>query len=105
MRHHTSEAQVIILFIPGVVFLQSSFRQVALPAHVATIFAVIGLIFTVCAAPAVMSIRTMENNGILLQKAFDKFRFWGLPRAIAQLCSFIACVWVFAKNVFNAKAL
>jgi hypothetical protein len=43
----------------------------------------------------------MGNNEKLIQQAFDKFNFWGLLRAIAQLLSFIACVWTFTrKNIY-----
>ena len=69
------------------------------------VFAAIGLIFTFFAAPVMMSIRTMGNNEIPLQKAFDQYQCRGLLRAIAQLCSFLACVWVFTKNVFKVKTL
>ena len=98
---------ILLLFTVSaiIVFHKSSFKQVALPVHLATIVAGIGLIFTFFAAFIMISIRTMKNNEMLLHKAFDRFRFWGLLRAIARLCSFIACVWTFTKNDFNAEAL
>jgi len=88
-----------------IVFHKSLFKQIALPVHLATIFAGIGLIFTFFAASIMMSIRTMENNEMLLHKAFDKFHFWGLLRAVTRLCSFIACVWAFTKNDLNVDTL
>ena len=95
----------LLLFTALVIILfhKSLFKQVALPAHLAVIFAAIGLIFTFFAAPVMLSIRTIGNNEILLQNAFDKFQFWGLLRAIAQLLSFLACVWAFTRNFFNAR--
>jgi hypothetical protein len=95
----------LLLFTASVIILfhKSLFKQVALPAHLAVVFAAIGLIFTFFAAPLMLSIRTIGNNEILLQKAFDKFQFWGMLRAIAQLLSFLACVWAFTGNFFNTR--
>ncbi len=78
-----------------------SFKYIALPVHLATIFATITLIFTFFSFPVMLSIQTMGNDEILVQHAFNKFHFWGLLRSISQLLSFFACVWVFTKKCNN----
>ena len=80
---------------------KKAFKFVAVPLHLATIFAAMGLIFTFSAAPVMLSIPSMQNNEILLRHAFNKFHFWGLLRAIAQLLSFFACVSALVKNVYR----
>ncbi len=89
----------ILLFTTSAIVLihKTRFRNIALPVHLATIFATIGVIFTFFSFPVMLSIQTMGNNELLVQHAFDKYHFWGLLRAIAQLLSFIACAWVFKK--------
>jgi hypothetical protein len=88
-----------------VVSHKSYFKQVAFPVYLATIFAALGLFFTIFAAPVMLGIRTIANNEIILQKAFDKFHFWGLLRAISQILSFFACIWVFTRNSINVRSL
>ncbi len=75
------------------------YKYVALPALLATGFAALGLILTIFAAPVMLNIPTLGDNEILLQQAFDKFHFWGLFRAIAQLLSFFASVWVLKRMI------
>jgi hypothetical protein len=60
-----------------------------LPLYSATLFAVLGLVFTAFAAPVMLSLRTIPADPATVQKAFDRFHFWGLLRAIAQVLSFI----------------
>jgi hypothetical protein len=92
----------ILLFTTSAVVLihKIRFRYIALPVHLATIFATIGVIFTLFSFPIMLRIQSMGNNELLVQHAFEKYHFWGLLRAIAQILSFFACAWVF-KRRFN----
>jgi hypothetical protein len=45
-----------------------------------------------------LSIQTMGNNEVLVQRAFHNYHFWGLLRAIVQLLSFLACAWVLLRK-------
>ncbi len=93
---------ILLLFTASAIILlhKSSFRQVALPVHLARIFTGIGLIFTFFAAPVMMSIRAMRKDEMPLNKAFDKFQFRGSFCAIARLCSFITCACAFYQKRF-----
>jgi hypothetical protein len=90
----------ILLFTTTSIVLISrqKFQHVAMPVFLATIFATIGLIFTFFSFPVMLSIRALGNNVTAVQNAFDRFHFWGWLRAIAQLLSFFACVWVFTRR-------
>jgi hypothetical protein len=80
----------------------AAFKHVALPLYASTLFALAGLIFTLFAAPQILSVRTMPNDPVLLQEAFNKFHFWGLLRALMQVSSFCTCVWAMGR-VFGIK--
>jgi hypothetical protein len=67
-------------------------KSISLPVHLASIFALLGLILTFFAGPFMLSIRNM-NDPALLQHAFDQFYYWSTFRGIAQVLSFFACVW------------
>ena len=90
----------ILLFTATTLVLihKQRFKSIALPVHLATIFATICVIFTFFSFPVMLSIQSIGNNETLVQHAFDKFHFWGLLRAIAQLLSFFACAWVFTRK-------
>lgn len=93
----------ILLFAATAIVLMNKqrFKYLALPLHLATIFSTISLLFTFFTFPVMLSIQSMGNNEKLIQQAFDKFNFWGLLRAIAQVLSFIACVCTFTrKNIY-----
>jgi hypothetical protein len=82
-----------ILFIVSVIIVarhRDLFKKTASPVYTAALFAASGLFFTIFAAPVMLGIRTMPNDPVLLQNAFDKFHFWGLIRAIVQILSFFA---------------
>ncbi len=72
-------------------------NSLSVPAYFATGFAVIGLILTLFAAPAMLSLRTIANDPTLLQNAFDRFYYWSLFRGIAQVLSFFGCIWAMAR--------
>jgi hypothetical protein len=80
-----------------VVIDRNVFKHAAFPVYTATLLAAIGLILTFFAAPILLSLRTMGNNPVLAQEAFDRFHFFGLFRAIAQVLSFFVCVWALGK--------
>lgn len=87
----------LMLCISSIIILmhKTRFKNAALPLHLATIFSAIGLLFTFFAAPVMLSLGAMDNNISQLQHAFDKFHFWGLLRAIAQILSFLAIIFAF----------
>jgi len=70
----------------------ATLKQTALMVHLATLFAAIGLILTLFAAPVMLSLKTIGNDEVILRNAFDKFYFWSLYRLIAQVLSFCFCV-------------
>jgi hypothetical protein len=93
----------ILLFTTTTVVLmdKSRFRHIAWSVHLAAIFSTIGLVFTFFSFPIMLGIQTMGNNRAEMQAAFEKFHFWGLLRAVAQVLSFIACVSVFTKSFYK----
>ncbi len=68
-------------------------KKSLVPASAAAIFAIIGMLFTIFAAPQMLSLRTIGDNHALLQNAFGQFHFWGLLRGISQFIAFIASLW------------
>jgi hypothetical protein len=91
----------LTLFISSIIVLVNKpvFKYVALPLYLATILSAVGLFFTFFAAPVMLSIGTMDNNIFQLQRAFDKFHFWGLLRAIAQSLSFFASIFALREVI------
>lgn len=91
----------LMLFISSIIVLVNKpiFNHVAFPMHLATILSAIGLFFTLFAAPIMLSVGTMDNNVLQLQHAFDKFHFWGLFRALAQLLSFFASIFALQEII------
>ena len=89
----------LMLLISSVIVLtnRSIFNFVAYSLYLATLFSALGLFFTLFAAPILLQVGTMGNNVFLLQQAFDKFHFWGLLRAIAQVLSFLASIFAIRK--------
>jgi len=80
-----------------IVIYKDAFKYPAFIAHMATLLSATGLILTFFAAPIMLSLRTMENNPVLVQDAFDRFHFIGYLRAIVQVLSFCACTWALRK--------
>jgi len=68
--------------------------------HLATTFSAIGLILTFFADPVVISLKTL-NDTALLHNAFDRFYYWPLYRAVAQVLSFFFCAWSMAKGIIT----
>ena len=85
---------LMLVIASSIVLIQkTTFKNVIFPLHLATILSAIGLLFTFFAAPVMLSVGRMDNNVLALQHAFDRFHFWGLLRAIAQLLSFVASIF------------
>ncbi len=94
---------LLFVFSSGIVIKnKDEFQAAALWIHLATVFALAGVILTFFAAPYMLSVRTMVNDPALLQAAFNQFHFWGFFRAIAQILSFFACVFAIGK-VYELK--
>lgn len=91
----------ILLFTTTAIVLihKQRLRHIALPVHFATILTTIGLVLTFFSFPIMLSIQRMGNDETLAQQAFEKFHFWGLLRAIAQILSFFACAWIFKRKL------
>ena len=89
------------LLIASIIVINKK-NPASFPVLLATFFALLGLVFTIFAAPVMLSIKDMKNDPILLQRAFDTFHFWGTIRAVTQVLSFFACVWAMGK-VFATK--
>jgi len=56
-----------------------------------------GLVFTLLAAPVMLSLKTMHNDPELLQIAFHRFEYWGAYRGIAQVLLFFVSVLALLK--------
>jgi hypothetical protein len=76
---------------------KSELRTVSIPVHIASFFALAGIVLTFFAAPLMLSLRTINNDPEFLRQVFTRFHFWGLLRAVAQVLSFFACVWAMGK--------
>ncbi len=86
---------LIISFI--IVLMNKQLRSLKLPVSLALLLSTAGLFFTIFAAPVMLGIRTMPNDPVLLQQAFDKFHFWGGLRAIVQVLAFFPALWAFGR--------
>jgi len=78
-------------------------RYSAFIVYIATLFATAGLILTFFAAPIMLSLRTIKNDPVLVQHAFDRFHLFGVFRAIAQVLSFIGCIWALGNLFINSS--
>jgi hypothetical protein len=87
----------LLLVASTITAFTSGLKQVVWPVCVATIFSTIGLIFTIFAAPIMLSLRTSGDDPVILRQLFDRFHYWGLLRAIAQLITFGSCIWASGK--------
>jgi hypothetical protein len=68
--------------------------------HVSTAFAITGIVFTFFAAPIMLHVPKIEGNTLLLQQTFSRFHFWGTLRGIAQILSFLFCVFALS-NIYK----
>ena len=101
MLHHTSEAQVIIRFVPGITFLPEGTQKFLYPDDLGVgRFIAIGI--SKAGFWAVWQHLSLLDRAVCSRQS-DLGN--GLLRAIARLCSFIVCVWAFTENDFNAEAL
>jgi hypothetical protein len=75
---------------------RDSSRAARLPISVAVVLVVAGLVLTRFAAPQMLSLRTIGDDPIALQKAFDAFDAWGNLRGVAQILAFGADLWALA---------
>jgi hypothetical protein len=89
----------ILLVAASVIVLlrKSAFRTVAWAVHTSTVFALGGLVFTLFAAPVMLRLQSAGNDVKFLQQSFESFHFWGRLRAVAQVLSFVSCVWALGK--------
>ena len=60
----------------------------ALPAYVAAVLTLCGLLLTIKAAPLMLSLRTLGSDSRALQGAFDGFDWWGRWRSAVQFAAF-----------------
>jgi hypothetical protein len=84
-----------VLFVVSAVLVfthKNFFKRPAMPVYAAAILSALGLFFTIFAAPIMLGLRTINSDQLLLQNAFDRFHFWGMFRAVAQIFSFFAGV-------------
>lgn len=61
-----------------------------LPAYAAALFTIGGLLLTIKAAPIMLSVRCLGDDGPLLLQALDGFEFWGGLRTLSQALGFLA---------------
>jgi hypothetical protein len=65
----------------------------AVPAYVAAVLTLCGLLLTIKAAPLMLSLRTVGSDSLALQSAFDGFDRWGRWRSVVQFGAFGANLW------------
>lgn len=89
----------IFLIAASVIVLlrKPAFATVTLAVHTSTVFALVGLVFTLFAAPVMLRLQSAGNDVKFLQQTFESFHFWGRLRAVAQVLSFVSCVWAQGK--------
>ena len=85
----------IISFI--IVIGSKQFNSLKVPSFLALFLSASGLFFTIFAAPIILGIKSMPNDPILLQQAFDTFHFWGGLRAIVQVLAFFPALWALGR--------
>jgi hypothetical protein len=88
-----------LLFTFSIVLLKkdrADTRRISSAAYLATLFSLLGVIFTFFAAPHIIGIREVTDPAIL-QHSFDQFYYWSTFRGVAQVLSFLGCVWTLAN--------
>ena len=68
-------------------------RSATIPAYLAVVMTVFGLLLTIKAAPFMLSLRRVGDDPMALQRAFDGFDWWGNIRGVAQIVAFVANLW------------
>jgi FtsP/CotA-like multicopper oxidase with cupredoxin domain len=68
-------------------------RSPAAPVYAAALLTIGGLLFTIKAAPIMLSVRHLGNDPVALQRAFDGFAFWGWWRGVCQVAAYLASFW------------
>ncbi len=68
-------------------------QEGALPAQVAAVLTLCGLLLTIKAAPIMLSLRSLGRDSGALQGAFDGFDWWGRWRSVVQFGAFAANLW------------
>jgi hypothetical protein len=77
-------------------------RRSVLPLYCAATFLIAGLLFTVKAAPIMLSLATPQTAAAT-QRAFDEFFVWGLYlRGTVDTLAFVALVWALA-NLYRVE--
>jgi hypothetical protein len=72
-------------------------RHAALPVYIAASSMIAVMAITLKAAPIMFSLRTLGNNTVALQNAFDQFTFWGVYlRGAVTVLAFLSTVWALA---------
>jgi hypothetical protein len=72
-------------------------NPVAWPVYSATLLALAGIVLTLFAAPQMLRLQKTSIDPAIIQEIFDRFHYWGSWRAIAQVFSFVACIWAISK--------
>jgi hypothetical protein len=68
-------------------------RAAAMPIYAAGLLTIGGLLFTIKAAPIMLSVRHLGEDPVALQRAFDGFEFWGWWRGVCQCSAYLASFW------------
>jgi hypothetical protein len=61
-----------------------------LPAYAAALFTIGGLLLTIKAAPIMLSVKNLGDDGPQLLQAFNGFELWGGLRSLSQALGFLA---------------
>jgi len=86
-----------LVFASVICLKNGNLNPIASFLYVSTIFAIAGLILTAFAAPIMLHLPKIEGDTLLMQRAFNRFHFWGILRGVAQILSFCFCVLVLSN--------
>jgi hypothetical protein len=88
----------LLLVLSSLVVIRNKIsKAISVPIHIASVLGIIGLIFTIFAAPWILKLRGSGDDPKTLQNIFDHFYFWSVFRAIAQIASFVSCIWALGR--------
>ena len=73
-------------------------RAATVPVYAAALLTIGGLLFTIKAAPMMLSVRHLGNDPVALQRAFDGFEFWGWWRGACQVTAYLASAWALVAS-------
>jgi hypothetical protein len=72
-------------------------RAAAIPLYTAALLTIGGLLFTIKAAPIMLSVRHLGDDPVAFQRACDGFAHWVLWRGPCQCAAYLASFWALVE--------